>query len=739
MFEGGGRKNRLADSSSPYLLLHQHNPVDWYPWGEEALARARDEDKPIFVSVGYSTCYWCHVMERESFSDEETAALMNRDFINIKLDREERPDLDEIYMSATQILTGRGGWPNSLFLTPRLEPYFAGTYFPPEDRRGLPSFRTVLRSMAEAWQKRRKDVEEQAKSVARAIRHHLADRPPAGEDIPGMGVVRRSLGALTRGFDREWGGFGSAPKFPSPPNLILLHDLAGRDVQAAKMLSVTLDAMARGGIYDQFGGGFHRYATDREWKVPHFEKMLYDNGWLLEAYAREWARSGDPQAARVVEDTAAFLEREMTSPEGAFFSALDAETDGHEGAFYVWRREELLDILGEEDFNFLAPLFGFDGPAFFEGDAYVPYLPERLEVQARRRRMSPEELLEQIAPLKRKLFRARGTRRRPLTDDKILTDWNGAAIGGLALAGRLLAAPSLINQAAAAAEFILDRLVTTDGMLLHACRNGSAHTPALLGDYAYLVRGLLALYRATDDGRWLERAKHLTDQQEAVLADPEGGFFVAPESDDILVRSRDLFDGAEPAANGIAVLNLLELSELDPSGNWGASAESALRAFAPVIGRVPEATRTLTSAIWRLIGKGGEDLSEDAEEDREAGTSTGVIEVVFQPATEAVRGAFSFELQIASGWHIYGKDPDNELPAGVQALQVEGRQTRLLDLEISAPQVGQMPIHRDVVRISGRAERDGKKPRMVISFQACDDRRCLAPESVVVDLSDIAV
>jgi len=738
MSEGGGRKNRLAESSSPYLLLHQHNPVDWYPWGEEALAHARQEDKPIFVSVGYSTCYWCHVMERESFSDGETAAQMNRDFINIKLDREERPDLDEIYMSATQILTGHGGWPNSVFLTPELEPYFAGTYFPPEDRQGLPSFRTVLSSMAEAWQTRRKDVEEEAESVARAIRHHLADRPPAGEEIPKIGVVRRSLAALTRGFDREWGGFGSAPKFPSPPNLLLLHDLSGEDVEVAGMLATTLDSMARGGIYDQLGGGFHRYATDREWKIPHFEKMLYDNGWLLEAYAREWARSGDPQAARVVHDTAAFLEREMTSPEGAFFSALDAETDGHEGAFYVWQREELQNILGEEDFGFMAPLFGFDGPPFFEADAYVLHLPERLEVQAERRRMSPDDLLEQIQPLQRKLLRARGARRRPLTDDKILTDWNGAAISGLALAGRLLASPALIDQAAAAAEFILERLVSADGALLHAWRGGTAHTPALLSDYAYLVRGLLALYRATDDTRWLARARVLTEQQIETLADPEGGFFVAPESDDILVRSRDLFDGAEPAANGIAVLNLLELSELDPNSDWGDSAGRALRAFAPVIERVPEATRTLTSAIWRLVGSDGEDLSEDAN-DSAGAASSGVVQVVFQPPKDAAPGTFSFELQIAAGWHIYGEDPEGKLPAGVQPLRVEGRETRLLDLQVSASEAGEVPIHQGAVEVSGRAERDGNRPQMMISFQACDDRRCLAPESVVIDLSEIAL
>jgi uncharacterized protein YyaL (SSP411 family) len=703
MSEGGQHSNRLAASSSPYLLLHQHNPVDWYPWGEEALERARDEDKPIFVSVGYSTCYWCHVMERESFSDQETAERMNRDFINVKLDREERPDLDEIYMSATQILTGHGGWPNSVFLTPERKPFFAGTYFPPEDRQGLPSFRTVLSSMADAWRTRRKDIEDQAESVSQAIRHHLGDRPPPSPDLPNLNVAHRSLTALTRGFDPEWGGFGSAPKFPSPPNLLLLGDLSQESTEAAQMLSTTLDLMARGGIYDQLGGGFHRYATDREWKIPHFEKMLYDNGWLLEAYAREWSRSGDRQAKRVVVETAAFLEREMTSPEGAFFSALDAETDGHEGAFYVWQRQDLLNVLGEEDFGFLAPLYGFDRPAFFEGNAYVLHLPERLERQSERRRMAPEELEEQLAPLRRKLMRARSARRRPLTDDKVLTDWNGTAIGGLALAGRLLDEPGLVEQAARAARFILAKSLRDDGTLLHVWRDGTAHTAALLADYAYLVRGLLALYRATDDDDWLARAKALTKQQSARLADPEGGFFVTAESDDILVRSRDLFDGAQPAANAIAVLNLLQLADLDADGEWRDTAYRALRAFAPVIGRVPEAARTLTIAVRWLAGDEATPLA--APESFEEGEPSGIVEAVLQDGAARADGEFVLELRIAPGWHIYGEHPDG--------------------------------LHQGVVTVQGKVERTGKRPRLLVSFQACDDRRCVAPEVLVVDLSTV--
>ena len=419
MSDPSQRTNRLAAESSPYLLLHAHNPVDWYPWGPEALARAKAEDKPIFLSVGYSTCFWCHVMERESFSDPAVAALMNDEFVNIKVDREERLDLDEIYMLATQVLHGQGDWPNSVFLTPDLLPFFAGTYFPPIDSRGMPGFPTVLRSMIHAWKERRGDVEQQGAELGDAIRRHLAELEPATGALPGAEPLERGLASLREKFDPTWGGFGGAPKFPSPANLFLLLALAEPDSAhagpAAMMLAATLDAMGRGGIYDQLAGGFHRYATDREWRVPHFEKMLYDNGLLLEAFALEHARSGSPEAARIVRETAGFLAREMTLPEvagapgsgGAFWSAIDAETGGREGAYYVWTRDELELALGAEGATFLAPLFGFQAEPFFEETRYVLHLPRTLEVQAQERRLTREQLLAEIAPLRARLLAAR--------------------------------------------------------------------------------------------------------------------------------------------------------------------------------------------------------------------------------------------------------------------------------------------------------------------------------------------
>jgi len=631
--------NRLAGESSPYLLLHRHNPVDWYPWGEEALARAREEDKPIFLSVGYSTCYWCHVMERESFSNPEVARVMNDRFVNIKVDREERPDIDETYMAATQILAGQGGWPSSVFLTPELKPFYAGTYFPPTDAHGRPGFPQVLAGLAGAWKTRRDEVAVQADEVAQAMQRILEERFEPGEQVPAPGAAARACEGLRQTFDREQGGFGQSPKFPTPANLYLLHALVtgatggqadDGDPPAGQMLAQTLDRMARGGIYDQLGGGFHRYSTDAGWLVPHFEKMLYDNGALLELYALEHERTGGAEAARITRETAAFLEREMVLPDGAFASAIDAETDGHEGAFYVWTAGELREVLGEEDFTFLAPLYGFDRSPFFHDPhapeaepAYVLHLPDPLSEQAARRRSGPDELLEEIAPLRQRLFEARSRRPRPATDDKVLADWNGLAIRGLATAGRVLEDAGMIALARRAADRVLEVLRPGDGPLLHAVRGGEGRIRAFLSDYAYLVRGLLGLHQATGEARYLDAADALTAEQEERLAAPHGGFYNAAESDDLLFRSQEIFDGATQAANGVAVLNALELIELrgltgqgaaagdsaeEQVEGWRTQAERALAAFSPVIERSPEAVRTLSLATLRyhqVVGGGG--------------------------------------------------------------------------------------------------------------------------------------
>jgi uncharacterized protein YyaL (SSP411 family) len=730
------RTNRLAGESSPYLLLHQHNPVDWYPWGPEALERARREDKPIFLSVGYSTCYWCHVMERESFSNPQTAEVMNREYVNIKLDREERPDLDEIYMTATQILAGQGGWPNSVFLTPDLKPYYAGTYFPPEDRYGRPGFRHVLEDLAAAWRTRRADVNEQADEVARAMQRFLEDRTHPAPEPPAGAVVYKALESLARRFDAQWGGFGGAPKFPTPSNLYFLLELVEEREEAGRMLTATLDQMARGGIYDQLGGGFHRYATDREWKIPHFEKMLYDNGFLLELYAREHARTGDPQAARVVRETAAWVEREMTSPEGAFWSAIDAETHGHEGAFYVWTAEELREALGEEDFHFLAPLLGFDGPPFFEGTHYVLHLPERLEEAAGRRRMAPEVLLREVEAGRSKLFAARARRERPLTDDKILADWNGMLITGLAVAGKLLGEPSYTERAARAADFVLRTMRAEDGTLLHAWRQGQGRIPAYLGDYVFMVRGLLALHDATGEERWLRAAADLTSEQVRRLRDSNGGFYVGGASPDVLFRSKDVFDGATPSGNSIAVLNLIDLARRTGDLGWRGEARMALAAFGPVLEGHPDGARMMLVALRQYLETGGGQEEADADYgearaafERSAEAATAKLdheaEKLVRPHLEIEGGTFRLVLEIAPGWHLQAN------PASEPYLVPTEVQGPVRNVRYPAGERFESRYSQEAIAVySGRVEITGEmagQGSLSLTYQPCDDTRCLPP------------
>ncbi len=560
---GSAPRNRLGRESSPYLLLHAGNPVDWYPWGEEAFAAARREDKPIFLSVGYSTCYWCHVMERECFSDPEIAAQMNAGFISVKLDREERPDVDEIYMLATQLLTRSGGWPNSVFLTPDLKPFFAGTYFPPDDRMGRPGFPRVLTALREAWALRRAEVLGQADTLAEAIREQTS-MSASGEALVDASTADEAAHLLSRRFDPEYAGFGGAPKFPSPANLFFLMDRSGTgDDEALGMLTATLDRMARGGIHDQIGGGFHRYSTDAAWLVPHFEKMLYDNAALATLYAEASLLAPDAGFDRVARSTLDFTLAEMTGPEGRFLSAIDAETDGHEGAYYTWTTEELDTFLEPSDRALLGDVFGFAGPPNFEGDRYVLHLPAPLSELARTSGLTVQELVARIEPGRRALLEARARKKRPLTDDKSLTDWNGLMIGAMARAGHALGEPRYVEAARRAAVFVLERLRDPAGALLHSYRDGTAKIPALLDDYAFLVDGLLGLHGATGEKRWLDDASRLAAEQDARLWDEgEGGYFAAAESADLLVRSKPAHDGAVASGNGVAALNLLELGRI---------------------------------------------------------------------------------------------------------------------------------------------------------------------------------
>ncbi len=716
---GDRPRNRLAGESSPYLLLHAGNPVDWYPWGEEALALARREGRPIFLSVGYSTCYWCHVMEREAFSDPAIAELMNRWFVNIKVDREERPDLDEIYMTATQLLTGHGGWPNSVFLTPELEPFFAGTYFPIQDQSGRPGLRSVLSAVHEAWSQRRPQVEERAARVAAAVRELVGARREPAAAVPGRELAAAAIVALEGQFDEQWGGFGAAPKFPRAGSLMLLHEAAvAGDREAGRMVAETLAAMGRGAIYDQLGGGFHRYTLDRAWRVPHFEKMLYDNALLAELLVEVAAAGGgDRELERLARGTLDFVLRELSLENGGFKSALDAQTDGEEGAYYLWTAEELEAALGETESAWLAPILGFDGEPGFEGGRHALYLVGPLASHAVRLDVGVAELELRFEEALGRLRRTRQGRPRPSVDDKLLTDWNGMAIRALARAGTRLGEPRYLEAAARAARFVLRHLRDADGTLLHVWRAGRARLPAFLDDYAYLVRGLLALAEATGDRNWLAHAERLADEAEARLGDPHGGYFQTADAPDLLVRPKVAGGGAVPPGNAVMALGLLELAARTGSPTYRRRAERTLAAFAPQLERLPGSAPVLALAALR---HGGPSSSSSPADD-----------VVVATAAAAGGPAAGWRplvvrLEIAAGWHVNANPASEEwlIPTAVAG---EVRRLRYPPGEPLrfAFTDGEIAVYSGRTEIRGEASPSAAA--VSVTYQACDDRRCLPP------------
>ena len=720
--DGPAHPNRLAKESSPYLLLHAGNPVDWYPWGEEALAKARQEDKPIFLSVGYSTCYWCHVMEREVFSDPAIAALMNQWFVNVKVDREERPDLDEIYMTATQLLTRGGGWPNSVFLTPELEPFYAGTYFPPADKYGRPGFPTVLNAIHDAWTKRRAEVEARAGQVAAVMRQVLAAREPAAAEVPPARAARAAVAQLASAFDPRWGGFGQAPKFPSPGNLFFLWQAGGKGSDEHRMVLETLRRMGRGGIYDQVGGGFHRYSTDERWLVPHFEKMLYDNAHLAELLALVWRETRDPELARLARGTLDFVLREMTLPEGPFKSAIDAETDGEEGAYYVWTREELRSALGEKGFELLAPIYGFGGAPNFEQERYVLHLTAPLDDHAQRLGIGREELLRRLGPHLEALLRARQRREMPLVDDKVLTDWNGMMIAAMARAGDILGEPRYVQAAEKAAAFVLRHLNPSEGPLRHAWRNGEAKLAAFVDDYAFFIRGLLALHEVAGEKQWLPAAARLADELEERLAAPGGGYYMASPQAGLLVQPLSVTDGAIPSGNAILVHDFLALARATGEARYRARAERSLKAFARELEQSPAAVPMLAAAVLRLAG-------DEASRPEAAKLEELARQVVTVGATTTGSGDWRLlevDLRLAEGWHV------NANPASEDFLvptQVEGEvknlrypQGRPFRFAFAS---GPIAVYGGEVTIRGEVA--GEADEVVLTYQACDDRRCLPP------------
>ncbi len=601
--------NRLANETSPYLLQHAHNPVDWYPWGPEALERAKREDRPIFLSIGYAACHWCHVMERESFEDDAPAEDLNGNFVPVKVDREERPDLDAVYMDAVQAITGQGGWPMSVFLTPDGKPFYGGTYFPDQRRHGMPSFREVLAGVHRAWTEDREGVEAQGQRLVAAIDRtattgSAGGAPARGSTAPAGWALEAAAAELERRFDPATGGWGSAPKFPQAMVLesLLRHHHRTGDARSLAICRRALDAMAAGGIYDHLGGGFARYATDANWLVPHFEKMLYDNAQLARVYLHAWQVTGAPRYREVVRETLDFVDRELRVPaDGAFASSLDADTEGHEGATYVWDAAEIRSVLGEDAALFEAA-YGVSESGNWEGTTILSRVRDD-DVLAGAAGLSSEEVARRLRDARLRLLEVRDRRPQPARDGKVLAAWNGLMLATFAEAGRVLREPRYTRIASEAATFLLESLLTPEGRLRRAWTAGRVAHDAVLEDHTHLAEGLLAVYGATFEERWFVAARQLMEVVLAHFADPRAGFFdTADDAEALVTRPQGLQDNALPSGNAMAATVLLRLSALCGEGRYADAAERALGLVAPVMHRYPTAFAQWLSAADLALG-----------------------------------------------------------------------------------------------------------------------------------------
>jgi len=597
MLSNKRKPNRLAKEKSPYLLQHAYNPVDWYPWGDEALRKAAEEDKPIFLSIGYSTCHWCHVMEKESFSDPKTSALLNDVCIPIKVDREERPDLDGVFMAASQVMNNSGGWPLNVFLTPDGKPFFAGTYIPRNTVGKVPGMMDILPRVKWLWSTQRDEVAGSADSVVDSLRKGSMLEPGA---IPGKDTVERCFDELAKNFDDEWGGFYGAPKFAMPGILLFLlqHWQNFGDPAALDMVDKTLTMMSLGGIHDHLGGGFHRYSTDRNWMKPHFEKMLYDQALLMTIYAKALQVTGEPLFAETIDGIARYVGLNMTSPEGAFYSAEDADSDGEEGKFYTWKYGEVLDLLGAEAAAFTdiynisedGNLDGMQGTV--ERSRNVMFLSERPDT----------DIAESLAHSRRKLLGARAARRRPFRDEKILVDWNGMMIAALALAGRITGNEDYVSMAERAALFILDKMITSEGKLLHCYIGGKASVDAFLDDYAFLIWGLIELFKAGKDESVLQKVFPLLNKMTELFWDGEKGGFYSTEdgADGLFFRRKEAYDGAILAPNSVAMDNFVELAKLTGKDEFNDMAKILGKAFGRQAESLPSSHSYLLAAVLKM-------------------------------------------------------------------------------------------------------------------------------------------
>ncbi len=750
--------NRLAKEQSPYLLQHQWNPVDWYPWGPEAFEKARREDKPIFLSIGYSSCHWCHVMEHESFESESIAKLLNERFVSIKVDREERPDVDEIYMRAVQLLTGSGGWPMSVFLTPDQKPFWGGTYFPPDDRGGRPGFASILGALAETFAGRRAEVAAAADRLASALRQMEGGRQFVATGLLDRAILERALEELVHTYDRHHGGFGGAPKFPPHGALqLLLRATAGVPrPELEEIARGTLDGMAMGGIRDHIGGGFHRYSTDAIWLLPHFEKMLYDVAQLTAVYAEAFTRWKDPEYRRVAEEALAWVAREMTSPEGGFYSALDADMEGGEGATYLWSRREILDLLGAEEGELFARVYGieeggnFTDPVTGEEPGNIPHLKKPWVELARDAGMSEEDLRARMDRARVLLLEVRLRRPAPGRDDKVVTSWNGLMIGAHAHAGQAFERRDLVEAGERAARFVLKAL-RRDGKLLRSWRAGKARLPAYLEDHAFLAWGLLDLHQVTGERVWLDEARALVDAMIERFwdADEGGFFFVASDHESLIARTKEVFDQAVPSGNGMAARLLVRLWVQTGDARYEEYAAKMFRVFAGILQEAPRAAEHLLLAFlaWSEAKPGAVSSRPEAHA---GGTTTaraqrGPVVATAELSKARIVPGESVELRIAlevePGWHIQSAKPSRAdlVPTSIQLGLTEGLkpgEMRFPDGSLSPIGGERLSVYMGKVTIRVAIQADagltsGRVPGVArVRFQACDDKRCLAPEQV---------
>lgn len=576
--------NHLASENSPYLLQHANNPVNWYPWGNDAINKAKAENKPIFLSIGYAACHWCHVMAHESFEDEETAAFMNEHFINIKVDREERPDIDGIYMQATISMTGSGGWPMSVFLSPDLKPFYTGTYFPPVRRYNMPAFKDVLAGLANAWQNDRDEIVKVGEQVSSHLRHQAKNQ---ASDSTLKEHLEAIANTIKSSYDWGYGGWGDAPKFPQAMavDFLLHHSVANKSEEYLKLIHHCLQAMSRGGMYDVVGGGFSRYSTDSQWRVPHFEKMLYDNALLVRAYLHAWQVTKEPAYKRIVEETLDFIAREMTHEQGGFYSSLDADSEGEEGRFYVWTLDGIRDVL-KDDSEFFEAAYGITAKGNWENKTVLQRTLDDASLAARFK-LNLEAVPAKLAESHARLLSVRGSRIRPVTDDKVLTAWNGLMLATVAESARVLENKDYLTLATRNAEFLLSDL-RPGGKLRHTWRNGKTSNEVFLEDYSALILGLLEMYQTDFDNKWFVAAKELADEMTEKFSDPEGGFFDTPnDGETLLIRPKDIQDNATPSGNSLACEALIKLAAFTDEGKYQDIAEKSLTLITDFVLRYP--------------------------------------------------------------------------------------------------------------------------------------------------------